>query len=204
MVVHRYDSLSLLNQVVFVKDRPRSRLANEYDRIVQEISTRNSNDRDGALEYIRRANRRWRRTGEDSIRTREDMLERIEEAHSNDGEVLFRLAEVREADRQPERAVLLVNQAIDAGYEQPEAYLKRAGVREGQPRSRTAQARIRGAYWSRNESLPRWYGRQSGYRRVSRNIRTGGSRRINGGDVAGDRWESHGWQIRSIVLRKIL
>ena len=25
MVVHRYDSLSLLNQVVFVKDRPRSR-----------------------------------------------------------------------------------------------------------------------------------------------------------------------------------
>ena len=58
------------------------------------------------------------------------MLERIEEAHSNDGEVLFRLAEIREADRQPERAVLLVNQAIDAGYEQPEAYLKRAGIRE--------------------------------------------------------------------------
>ena len=130
MVVHRYDSLSLLNQVVFVKDRPRSRLANEYSRIVQEISTRNSNDRDGALEYIRRANRRWRRTGRDSIRTRENMLERIEEAHSNDGEVLFRLAEIRETDRQPERAVLLVNQAIDAGYEQPEAYLKRARVRE--------------------------------------------------------------------------
>ena len=130
MVVHRYDSLSLLNQVVFVKDRPRSRLANEYNRIVQEISTRNSNDRDGALEYIRRANRRWRRTGEDSIRTREDMLDRIEDAHSNDGEVLFRLAEIREADRQPERTVLLVNQAIDAGYEQPEAYLKRAGIRE--------------------------------------------------------------------------
>ena len=130
MVVHRYDSLSLLNQVVFVKDRPRSRLANEYNRIVQEISTRNSNDRDGALEYIRRANRRWRRTGKDSIRTREDMLDRIEEAHSNDGEVLFRLAEIRETDRQPERAVLLVNQAIDEGYEQPEAYLKRARVRE--------------------------------------------------------------------------
>ena len=130
MVVHRYDSLSLLNQVVFVKDRPRSRLANEYREIVQEISTRNSNDRDGALEYIRRSRRRWRRTGMDSIRTREDMLERIEEAHSNDGEILFRLAEIREDDRQPERAVLLVNQAIDAGYEQPEAHLKRARNRE--------------------------------------------------------------------------
>ena len=130
MVVHRYDSLSLLNQVVFMKDRPRSRLASEYNKIVQEISTRNSNDRDGALEYIRRANRRRRWTGGDSIRTREDMFERIEEAHSNDGEVLFRLAEIREAYRQPERAVVLVNQAIDAGYEQPEAYLKRAGIRE--------------------------------------------------------------------------
>ena len=55
MVVHRYDSLSLLNQVVFAKDRPRSRLAKEYGEIVREISARNWQDRDGALEYIRRA-----------------------------------------------------------------------------------------------------------------------------------------------------
>ena len=130
MVVHRYDSLSLLNQVVFAKDRPRSRLANEYNNIVQEISASNWNDRDGALEYIRRAKRRWRRIEKDSIWRRENMLESIEEVHSNDGEVLFRLAEIREADRQPERAALLVNQAIDAGYEQPEAYLKRARIRE--------------------------------------------------------------------------
>ena len=154
MVVHRYDSLSLLNQVVFVKDRPRSRLANEYDKIVQEISTRNSNDRDGALEYIRRASRRWRRTGEDSIRTREDMLERIEEAHSNDGEVLFRLAEIREADRQPERAVLLVNQAIDAGYEQPEAHLKRAGIREDNRDSHGASEDTRRALESERVTPP--------------------------------------------------
>ena len=130
MVVHRYDSLSVLNQVVFVKDRPGSRLANEYNEIVQEISASNWNDRDGALEYIRRAKRRWRRIEKDSIWRRENMLESIEEVHSNDGEVLFRLAEIREADRQPERAALLVNQAIDAGYEQPEAYLKRARIRE--------------------------------------------------------------------------
>ena len=130
MVVHRYDSLSLLNQVVFVKDRPRSRLANEYNEMVREISARNWNERDGALEYIRRVRRQWRRMEEDSIRTREDMLERIETAHPNDGEVLFRLAEVREADREPEHAALLIHQAIDAGYEQPEAWLKRAGSRE--------------------------------------------------------------------------
>ena len=129
MVVHRYDSLSLLNQVVFAKDRPRSRLAKEYEDIVREISARNWQDRDGALEYIRRAGWRWRRIEDDSTTARESMLEKVEDAHTEDGEVLFRLAELREDDRHPESAALLVHQAIDAGYEHPEAYLKRARIR---------------------------------------------------------------------------
>ena len=129
MMVHRYDSLSLLNQVVFSKDRPRSRLAQEYREIVREISARNWNDRDGALEYIRRAGRRWQWIEGDSILTRGQMLQNIEEAHSGDGDVLFRLAELREDDGQPESAALLVNQAIEVGYGQPDAYLKRSRIR---------------------------------------------------------------------------
>ena len=129
MIVHRYDSLSLLNQVVFAKERPRSRLANEYADIVREITARNSADRDGALEYIRRASRRSRWIDHDSIQTREDMLEEIENAHANDGEVLFRLGELGEADGRTERAAPLIDRAIDAGYEQPTAYLKRARIR---------------------------------------------------------------------------
>ena len=129
MMVHRYDSLSLLNQVVFSKDRPRSRLAQEYREIVREISARNWKDRDGALEYIRRAGRRWQWIEDDSILTRGQMLQNIEKAHSDDGDVLFRLAELREDDGQPESAALLINQAIDAGYDQPDAYLKRSRIR---------------------------------------------------------------------------
>ncbi len=129
MVVHRYDSLSLLNQVVFAKDRPRSRLAREYRRIVREISGRNWADRDGALDYISRAAKRWRGNADESIQAREGMLEKIEDAHSRDGEVLFRLGELRDSVRQPEWAVSLYNRAIDAGYDRPEAYLKRARIR---------------------------------------------------------------------------
>ena len=129
MIVHRYDSLSLLNQVVFAKDRPRSRLANEYAEIVREITARNWADRDGALDYIRRAGRRSRWIEHESIQTREEMLEKIEDTHSNDGEVLFRLGELREADGRTEWAALLVNRAIDVGYAQPQAYLKRARIR---------------------------------------------------------------------------
>ena len=55
MIVHRYNSLALLNQVVFTKDRPRSRLAQEYRDIVQEIVERNLAGREGALVCLRRA-----------------------------------------------------------------------------------------------------------------------------------------------------
>lgn len=130
MIVHHYDSLSLLNQVVFSKDRPKSRLAKEYSNIVREITMRNCDDRDGALEYIRRAERLRGWEDDESIREQQAMLNKIEGAHPIDGEVLFRLSVLKESHRDPESAFLLINQAIDAGYGKPEAYLKRSQIRE--------------------------------------------------------------------------
>ena len=130
IVVHRYDSLSLLNQAVFSRDRPQSRLARQYNEILREITTLNWHDRDGALEYIRRlsGHRRW--LGEDSIATRDWRLNKIEKAHKDDGEILFRLAELKESNLEHDSAALLVNQSIQQGFDQPEAFLKRSRVRE--------------------------------------------------------------------------
>ena len=89
MTVHRYDSLSFLKKVVFSIDRPKSRLAKEYREIVREISMRNWNDRNGVLRYIqrsRRRRRRWKQMDDDSILRWEQMLNKIEKAHPNDGE----------------------------------------------------------------------------------------------------------------------
>ena len=47
MMIHRYDSLSLLNQVIFTKDRPRSRLSREYRAVTSEIIRLNPEDRLG-------------------------------------------------------------------------------------------------------------------------------------------------------------
>ena len=44
MTVHRYDNLSLLNQVVFTKDRPTSRLSGEYRKLVDEVILKNARD----------------------------------------------------------------------------------------------------------------------------------------------------------------
>ena len=130
LVVHRYDSLSLLNQVVFVKDRPRSRLAKEYLRIVSEIALRNTADRDGALDYIRRLGRSWTDVEvDDTILTTEDRLADIQDQHSTDGEVLFRLAEYYDRNAEPNLVRDLVQKSISSGYEGPDAYLKRALIR---------------------------------------------------------------------------
>ena len=128
MVVHRCDSLSLLNQVVFTKDRPTSRLAKEYREIVREIVRRNSADRDGALDYIREARERWRGSaGHESIKA-DEVLQKIEDAHSRDGEVLFFLGALREDEGRTEWAASLFDRAIDAGYDFPRAYYRRALV----------------------------------------------------------------------------
>ena len=129
-VVHRYDSLSLLNQVVFTKDRPKSRLAKEYRDVVQEIVSHNLADREGALDYIRRLARHWRHGVEhESPYTIDSRVKRIEEMHANDGEVLFNLGELQEDHRRSDDAAHLFNRAIEAGYDDSEAFLKRARLR---------------------------------------------------------------------------
>ncbi len=131
MAVHRYASMSLLNQVVFTKDRPRSRLAQEYRDVVQEIVRRNLADREGALDYIRRASRRWRRRPieEESLHSTNKKLQQIEDVHSSDGEVLFSLGVLWKDNRQLEQAELLFDHAIEVGYDEPEVYLERARLR---------------------------------------------------------------------------
>ena len=131
MVVHRYDSLSLLNQMVFTKDRPKSRLAKEYREVVQEIVRRNLADRDGALDFIKRTTGAWyRRWKEDeSPQQMHAQIQYIENKHSDDGEVLFRLGMIREETRQLQQAGLLFDRAIKAGYEEVEVYMQRAHVR---------------------------------------------------------------------------
>jgi hypothetical protein len=51
-VIHRYESAMLFNQAVFVLERPKSRLAGEYKRLVRKLIASNPADRDGALLFL--------------------------------------------------------------------------------------------------------------------------------------------------------
>ena len=136
LIIHRYDSLSLLNQVVFTIDRPKSRLANEYKQIVREIIMKNWKDRDGVLEYIKSASRSWEI---DFLSEEEKRLDKIEREHSSDGEVLFHLGQYKETRRDFESALELNSRAIEEGYENPEAYLSRSRIYEINQESASAR-----------------------------------------------------------------
>ena len=172
LIIHRYDSLSLLNQVIFTKDRPRSRLAKEYQSIVDEIMSRNLKDRYGALNFLEnmapplglpssrrswgisrsrgRHPLRWRRMSRETWpRSRQaeidENLNTIRKSHWDDGRVLFRLGSYRFWEGQPEEAAELFDRSIEAGYRDPEVYLSRAQIRQQEfedPDSARADAAI--------------------------------------------------------------
>ena len=131
LMIHRYDSLSLLNQVIFSKDRRRSRLAREYGGLAAEIMRLNPMDRDGALMYIDGLSRNNRTTGSSTgdRANIDEHLQKIETNHQNDGEVLFRTGSLRAEDGRFDDAIALFGSAIDAGYRAPDVFLRRADIR---------------------------------------------------------------------------
>lgn len=52
VVIHRHESLEMLEQPIFVLQHPRSRLAREYRRLVRRLIMENPTDPDGALFYL--------------------------------------------------------------------------------------------------------------------------------------------------------
>lgn len=124
LFIHRYPSLSLLNQTIFTKDRPRSRLANEYRHLVERITRLNPEDRDGALEYIRHFPRSRLFLPTDDPTSRH--LLQIESNHAADGEVLFHLARLRDRQGDLDNSGRLLDEAIKAGNLSPKLWLERA------------------------------------------------------------------------------
>ena len=129
-IIHRYDSLALLNQSIFTLERPNSRLAREYNALVKTITLRNDADRDAAIELLRNlmqpspAPRR-----RDQPKALQERLSRMQQAFSRDHEILFRLAFFKMRERLFEEASLLLNDVVELGAHTAEVFLLRAQCR---------------------------------------------------------------------------
>jgi len=121
-ILHRYESLSLLENAIFTLKRPRSRLAKEYRDLTRAITQSNLDDRDVALRHIHgwESGVGYRLQGEQSVERR---LRKIRTLHADDGEILFALSRVVRRMGREEEALALRSQAEALGFRSAEALL---------------------------------------------------------------------------------
>jgi hypothetical protein len=134
----------LLDQSLFVVDRPRTRLARQYRELADAIARNNLADREGALAYLR-ANLEESSTspGHPTEVPAEDPLPLMRATHAHDGEVLFCLAGVYQLRGEIDDALQLVNDAIREGYSETAALSLRAHLHQLQGHSMEAVSDFR-------------------------------------------------------------
>lgn len=116
--IHHYNSLSLLNQEIFSLNRPNSRLTKEYHKLTQAIRSKNLEDRDAVLIFLKNAHRDMSEVME-MVGPRElsNRIENIRRNFSQDGEIYFNLARLQEQLGSTDDALsLLTADAVQNSY----------------------------------------------------------------------------------------
>lgn len=114
-VIHHYDSLALLQQSLFIVDRPTSRLSREYQSLVDSIVRENLQDKAGALMRLESLGLRssvrhslFAAGLSDDVR---ETIQSVADLHGGDAEVLARAAEIFLASGATEDAFALLTKA---------------------------------------------------------------------------------------------
>ncbi len=121
--IHHYPSLALLNQDIFTRDRPKSRLAAEYRQLVTTIQKNNSKDKKGALMFL---SDELAQPGKVPFESdRKEHLKRILENHGDDVGVLKDLVDLKYRQGQFEDTEVLLNRALDSDPKNPDLLFRR-------------------------------------------------------------------------------
>ena len=126
-IIEHYDSLSLLDQTLFVLDRPNSGLAHQYEELAAAISQQNVEDADGVLRFLHDARAQLqdnlaRRTppqqtagvGQPEEEALLKRMEAISKFHQRDYVVQWALAQVYHQLRRLVDAAIATDQALSA------------------------------------------------------------------------------------------
>ena len=140
--IHHYPSLSLLNQDIFTRDRPKSRLAAEYRQLVVKIQENNSKDKKGALMFLNGILALHGKTPFES--EEEKHLKKIFENHGKDIDVLKNLVELRYRQGQFEETEVLLSRALHSDPLNPDLLFRKVMLsdRLGQPEQAVENALI--------------------------------------------------------------
>lgn len=140
-IIHRYESLSLLDNVIFVDERRRTRLAKEYRELVSIITQDNIEDRDAILRTLR-SDRFVTSTGQ-SKRSMQSRLDGIRAVHAKDGEVLHEVGKLLGRLGREEDAQALFRESETLGFRSAATVLDSASraLSDGQKKAAFASMR---------------------------------------------------------------
>ena len=128
VVINHYDSLKLLKHPLFVLERPRSRLAEQYRALTAAVVRGNVEDREGALARLRELQALLegdvKRSASDlSIGTQQ--IDDIAQIHGQDAEVAWELSRLCGTLGRSDAVFATLNVAVERGAHVPDALAKR-------------------------------------------------------------------------------
>lgn len=142
VVLHHYDSLQLLDREIFIQKRPKSALAKEYRDLTDAIISSNMEDPKAAISALSNTQallaRPDRSNEKGSLADIEATVDEIAQLHSQNGEVLYRIALIRMRLNDWASAESLLTRALEFGYKRAAAYLTRAQARKAQNKQEEA------------------------------------------------------------------
>ena len=115
-MIRRYENLNLLDQSVFTLDRPRTRLARSYKRLVQTLFKDNLADRDGVLSFLGRSTGTFALSVEDSVVMQEAEIRRLYEIarrFNDDVEVLQKVGRALVIENQYKSAMRVWDRVLE-------------------------------------------------------------------------------------------
>ena len=148
LTINRYDSMHLLNQTIFVTERPQSRLSRQYRRLMERIVEHNLEDREAALRVISRRFPRPTHSRQLALRAAdfelvithdaETSIHNVLSHHGNDAEINFMIGQLHksrgdldEAELFFGRAAKLAREQADSNYSKYQLELLETSINKG-------------------------------------------------------------------------
>lgn len=125
-IIHRNETLQLLNQPVFVLDRPHSWLAGEYRALVRVLQVENLEDRVSALVFLREIQKERSWNVGHVIPEDANHLKGVTFQFWSDAKVLFRVGEYLLRYREPSMALKRLNRVLELDPDFGDALFERA------------------------------------------------------------------------------
>jgi cellulose biosynthesis protein BcsQ len=128
-IIHHYNSLTLLEQSLFVLDRPESKLTTEYKALVDTIVSQNLEDPAGAIAELKRVRDDIRaRAEQDNHDLVSSKLEEIRNLHPANGQIAWLMAQIYSLVGDLDNETRSLTTTIEAGTNVPTARRRRAAI----------------------------------------------------------------------------